>query len=392
MLQRAAGLLTTQGEPVQAFQDAFRPQDTTSQDQELPSGGASENLRRSLSKRLSKVKTTQVVRSLRGNGQIRNRHGRASSDACLDGVHTAGIHTLLEIAQTASPRSPTNLVIQAPSQKQPQLLARKSSMADVPVPLELQHGVPMTKISPRSQKSYNFRLDADQGQIIWESKKRRISAYNPFLHNIPPINVLALTRAVPIESIKELRSSLDARYYRQQFQLSSEYEDRWITIIYILDGQYKTLHLIASSKDTFQLWDITLRKIHAVRQQLMTGLGNEEMRHAVWLRQCWKSSDQRSDQKLGFEEVEKLCRRLNINSSQEDLLRLFNVCFFLRLSAKIADFFQSKRILSVEAFLIFQTFGSLSSSSRDAQSSTFFTRSYHLGPMESLHLRCSSNS
>lgn len=315
MLQRAAGLLTTQGKPVQAFQDALRPRDATSQDRESSSGSTSDNsLRRSLSKRLSKVKTAPVVRgiSLRGDSsQIRNRHGRALSESQisrLDGVHITSIHSLLEVAPASSPMSPTpptdsRVHVQASSQEQPPpLVARKASMDDVPVPLALQQGVPMTKISPRSQKSYTFRLDADQGQIIWESKKLRI---------------------IPIESIKELRSGLDARYYRQQFQLASEYEDRWITIIYILDGQYKTLHLIASSKDAFQLWDITLRKLHAIRQQLMTGLGNEEMRHAVWLRQCWKSSDQQYDQKLVFEEVERLCRRLNINSSKEDLLRLF---------------------------------------------------------------------
>ncbi|KAI6041537.1 PLC-like phosphodiesterase [Pisolithus marmoratus] len=175
-------------------------------------------------------------------------------------------------------------------------------MADVPVPPLLQHGGPMTKVSPGSQKSYIFRLDADQGQIIWESKKLRI---------------------IPIENIKELRSGPDARYYRQQFQLALECEDRWITIIYILDGQYKTLHLIASTKDNFQLWDITLRKLYAIRQELMTGLRNEEMRHALWVRQCWKSSDHQNDQKLSFEEVERLCKRLNINTSQDDLMRLF---------------------------------------------------------------------
>jgi len=131
--------------------------------------------------------------------------------------------------------------------------------------------------------------------------------------------------AVPIENIKELRFSSDARYYRQQFQLSQNYEDRWITIIYILNGEYKTLHLIASTDDVFRMWDITLRKLYAIRQELMTGLGNEEIRHAIWEKQYWKASDESSDQKLQFDEVERLCRRLNINSSTEELMRLFKV-------------------------------------------------------------------
>ncbi|KAH7910331.1 PLC-like phosphodiesterase [Hygrophoropsis aurantiaca] len=160
----------------------------------------------------------------------------------------------------------------------------------------------MTKVTAKKQKTYSFRLDPDQGQILWESKKHRI---------------------IPIESIKELRFSSDARYYRQQFQLAQQYEDRWMTIIYLLDGQYKTLHLIAHTKDVFQMWDITLRKLYAIRQELMSGLGNVEMREAIWEKQCWKAADEESDQKLTFEDVEKLCKRLNINSSPDELSRLF---------------------------------------------------------------------
>lgn len=130
---------------------------------------------------------------------------------------------------------------------------------------------------------------------------------------------------VPIENIKELRSGSDARYYREQFQLAAEYEDRWLTIIYIIDGTYKTLHLIAASRDVFKMWDTTLRRLHAIRKELMSGLGNLEMRQAMWEKHYWKGADEEQDQKLMFDEVEKLCRRLNINSSSSELKRLFKV-------------------------------------------------------------------
>jgi len=130
---------------------------------------------------------------------------------------------------------------------------------------------------------------------------------------------------VPIENIKELRSTSDARYYREQFQLAQEYEDRWLTIIYIIEGNYKTLHLIASTKDIFEMWDTTLRKLYSIRQELMSGLGHVEMRQAVWEKQYWKGADDGKDQKLDFEETERLCKRLNVNSSTDALLRLFKV-------------------------------------------------------------------
>lgn len=127
---------------------------------------------------------------------------------------------------------------------------------------------------------------------------------------------------VPIENIKEIRSGEDARYYRQQFQLSQDYQDRWLTIIYLLDGNYKTLHLIPATKDVFRMWDKTLRELHAIRQELMRGLGNGEMRQALWEKHYWTGAD---DHKLTFDEVEKLCRRLNIHSNHEDLFGLFKV-------------------------------------------------------------------
>lgn len=133
-------------------------------------------------------------------------------------------------------------------------------------------------------------------------------------------------RVVPIENIKELREGVDARYYRQQFQLAQEYEDRWLTIVYVLDGGYKTLHLIAATRDIFQLWDVTLRRLYSIRQQLMSGLVSADMRQAVWEKQFWKGADEEQDQRLDFDDVERLCRRLNINPSREDLQRRFKVC------------------------------------------------------------------
>lgn len=136
--------------------------------------------------------------------------------------------------------------------------------------------------------------------------------------------MLTIRYTVPIENIKELREGADARFYRQQFQIAPTFEDRWLTIVYVLDGRYKTLHLLAPTRDVFQMWDLTLRRLYAIRQKLMTGLGHSEVRQAVWEKQFWKG-DSGTDQRLEFEEVERMCRRLNINPSSEDLLRRFKV-------------------------------------------------------------------
>ena len=137
--------------------------------------------------------------------------------------------------------------------------------------------------------------------------------------------------SVPIEAIKEIRSGPDARYDREQFRVGQECEGRWLTVIYILDGNYKTLHMIAPTEDIFHTWDTTLRKLHAIRQVLMSGLGHLEMREKLWENQYWKGADQVPDKKLDFQEVERICRRLNNHLSNEELNRIFKVSFFLLL-------------------------------------------------------------
>nr|AVM41526.1 phospholipase C [Ganoderma lucidum] len=210
--------------------------------------------------------------------------------------------SLSESAPAELPQPPESQLLQTEYHELVSPVAQPSSDGDAAVPQILQQGIPMLKVSAKKQKRYVFKLDPDQGQIVWESKKFRF---------------------IPIENIKELRCGADARYYRAQFQLAQEYEDKWLTIVYILDGGYKTLHLIAATREIFQMWDTTLRRLYAIRQQLMSGLGSADMRQAVWEKQLWKGADEEQDQRLDFDDVERLCRRLNINPSREDLLRRF---------------------------------------------------------------------
>ena len=132
------------------------------------------------------------------------------------------------------------------------------------------------------------------------------------------------THSVQIENIKELRSGSDARYYREQFGLSPETEAKWLTIVYVIGAGYKTLHLISPDVDKHQMLDITLRKLHAIREGLKDGLGSLEMRQAIWEKQYWKSSDEEKDQKLDFNDVEKMCHRLNLDPPRHELRRRFD--------------------------------------------------------------------
>lgn len=128
---------------------------------------------------------------------------------------------------------------------------------------------------------------------------------------------------VPIEAVRELRTGPDTKNYRDQFQLpGQDYEDRWLTIIYIVDSTYKTMHLLAPTKDVMDMWTSALHRLHAVQTELMSGLSQGEMLEAVWERHYWNGRG------FHFEDVEKLCRRLNVNQGEAELRRLFQVILF----------------------------------------------------------------
>ena len=102
-------------------------------------------------------------------------HGTGSTDV----VHPAHILRKASTRASTSPSMQMSPVVESPSQAHARAagpLAQPASIADVAVPQLLQQGTPMIKVSAKKQKRVVFRLDPDQGQIIWEGKKHRISA------------------------------------------------------------------------------------------------------------------------------------------------------------------------------------------------------------------------
>lgn len=174
--------------------------------------------------------------------------------------------------------------------------------ADLSIPDVLEKGMIMTKISEQKQKRVFFKLDADEGKIIYDSKK---------------------VGCVSIESIQEIRSGDGARSFRIQCKFAEDAENRWISIIYVTESKYRMLHILADSTEIFKLWDSSLRKLFAIRQGLTFGMGDMKLRQTMWERQYWKGANLKDDHQLSFQEVEWLCWKLKAHLSQEEIKRLF---------------------------------------------------------------------
>ncbi|KAJ7026291.1 1-phosphatidylinositol-4,5-bisphosphate phosphodiesterase 1 [Mycena alexandri] len=179
----------------------------------------------------------------------------------------------------------------------------KPTDIDTTVPLLLQQGTRLIKISEKSQKKVVFRIDPDEGQILYDSRKNG---------------------CVPIECIKEIRTGPAAEYYCTQFRFSGDAVDRWITIVYVLNSTYKTLHLLAPTRDMFLMWHRTVEKLYTIRLGLIDGnLDHNEVRETIWEKQYWKGADTGKDQSLNLDEVKSMCVRLNIDFPKEEVERLF---------------------------------------------------------------------
>lgn len=229
MLQRAANLLTTRGEPVPAvadLHDGERPVTPTRRSTDSGSLGIRGSIRRKL--REVKDVSTNIARSrsrsakrsastapnpsapavdfdLRAStsspaalssdstgAETRTRHKRSQSEVLptspwASQAHSSGSPVFsFTVEEHREPEpltlsSDPTLVSSTSESHHPEEsrstspAARDSSMLDVTVPQLLQQGVPMLKVSAKRQKRCIFRLDPDQGQIVWESKKLRIS-------------------------------------------------------------------------------------------------------------------------------------------------------------------------------------------------------------------------
>lgn len=182
-LQRAKSLLTSTGRPTLAALQFVAPDPSSDggmASHMKDSDDGNGKLRDSMMGFL-KAKTAPIVKSMRSRSQDTRRNRKDDRSPLSDSrsapstVSSSAEQSTaaLQVSVPNLPDTTTRSDATPPIQRIPE----KSSMADGTVPLLLREGVHMTKISPGKQKSYIFKLDPDQGQIIWQSKKLRISAY-----------------------------------------------------------------------------------------------------------------------------------------------------------------------------------------------------------------------
>ncbi|KAH6711137.1 PLC-like phosphodiesterase [Leptodontidium sp. 2 PMI_412] len=184
------------------------------------------------------------------------------------------------------------------------------------VPSLLLQGTVMTKVTKKNRKKLlTLVLEKEAAKVSWDKNRPSKSLY--------------------IDDIKEIRVGTNARNYRKEFGVSDADESRFFSIVYAVPdknrgrSQQKTMHLIATDTETFEMWTTTLDAISKHRQDLMASLSSF---HDKAVRAYWQSEMSRQfqdkphsedDELIDFVGVERLCRSLHIHGSSNYLKSKF---------------------------------------------------------------------
>ncbi|EWC45030.1 hypothetical protein DRE_06310 [Drechslerella stenobrocha 248] len=276
--------------------------------------GIIRRLSRGAANKLSRRRSSSIHERDETHGPVLMRH-RSNSNASetnpfLPDQDLTELTSVPDEAASESRRHDTSSSLDSPTSVAP-------NEGPPEIPVLLQSGTPMTRVTKRKKTLRYFVLERNTARVTWDPLKPSARFY--------------------LDDVKEIRTGENARNYREGFRVSSEFEDRWITVIYsehIENGRLRTLHLVAPNKELFQLWTETLEAILNYRTELMAGIATQGDKV---LGSHWKleissqpvsnSVDDQSDKKeerLSFEEVERLCRRLQVNCSRQYLRARFD--------------------------------------------------------------------
>jgi phosphatidylinositol phospholipase C delta len=192
------------------------------------------------------------------------------------------------------------------------------------------------KVTRKKRKRLLFRLDFEAAKISWDASRA--------------------TKHVYIDDIRDVREGSEATEYRESFGVPVEFENRWFTIVYTdpdrTKGRHlKTMHLIADEEATRKLWLDSIDRVQRLRIHTMTELakGAERSVKELWRREVkskFGPDTKETDATLDFATIKDLCRRLDINCSDNALRAQFDMADLDRTDSLNFDQFQNfvKRI------------------------------------------------
>lgn len=175
-------------------------------------------------------------------------------------------------------------------------------------------GIDMIRVTRRKRIRRLFKLSLPSLILTWNSKSKS---------------------KIEFDKIQSIRVGNDAKNYREEFNVSSEFNDLWITVIYItsskisnsssLCNDLKALHMIAPTKRNFDIiFDtLTILSKWSKEQESLIGCANIHEFSKI----KWNNKIKKLDREfLSFDDIIKLTFELHIFMDNKYLLNYFNQC------------------------------------------------------------------
>ncbi|CAB4254174.1 similar to Saccharomyces cerevisiae YPL268W PLC1 Phospholipase C [Maudiozyma barnettii] len=167
-------------------------------------------------------------------------------------------------------------------------------------------GVFLEKITRNKRRWYLFKLDSDNSSLMWKQGNKILE----------------------LDSIRDVRIGKMASNYREEYGVSDNFADLWLTIIYSVSNKLKALHVIAEDKDRFDAFLNVICGLVSRRRKLMESISipdSERFAKIHWETTVSEREEDRSSDTLTFQEVSKLCKRFHIYCSKDHLWKIFNI-------------------------------------------------------------------
>ena len=167
-------------------------------------------------------------------------------------------------------------------------------------------GLFLEKVTRRKRRWYLFKLDSDMTTLKWKQGNKSLD----------------------LDTIRDVRIGEMASNYREEYGVSDDYSDLWLTIIYSVSNKLKALHVIAEDKDKFDSFLKVICGIVSKRRKLMESISipdSEKFARIHWDTTVSEREEDLSNDTLTFVEVTKLCRRFHIYCSKDHLWKIFNI-------------------------------------------------------------------
>eukprot|EP00743_Colponemidia_sp_Colp-15_P005877 GILK01006318.1.p1 GENE.GILK01006318.1~~GILK01006318.1.p1 ORF type:complete len:964 (+),score=217.74 GILK01006318.1:37-2892(+) len=195
----------------------------------------------------------------------------------------------------------------APSKRPDLIVSPELQFADVDLNealMAVRKGAALIKFGRKGwPHKRTFQISADESSLIWRSPRKKANATIVLFDNVLRIQGLQTTATFQ-------------RHARRALEHLS------LSIIYLKDGQDRTLDLIFMNDKQYKLWATAL--IHFMRRHQHGVAATEIDQEKAYLQRMFNMADSDRSGALHFDEVSTLVKKLNINMSKKYAKKIFS--------------------------------------------------------------------